>query len=226
MMSAWDETCKIYPPDPERGSCTSVEKVEVSRLTNIYFACRAVLVTHREPCIYWDRSDSIYINFFCRFQKCTLYSCGGYPMFDVWRWWNIECFITWTSPWWRDLLSVRLFVSRRTGTPENTDISVPIPKYFLKLAKGLVAYINIDARVGKDSSIWGVSWDVSVELLTIPVPVHKIMSPWIQPWMLWYLWYPCWQKVIDCGRRRYIQWQKSKRISHHLTLYSLSPSMS
>ena len=63
MMSAWNETCKIYPPDPERGSCTSVEKVEDSRLTNIYFACRAVLVTHREPCIYWDRSDSIYIKF-------------------------------------------------------------------------------------------------------------------------------------------------------------------
>ena len=45
-----------------------------------------------------------------------------------------------------------------------------------------MAYINIDARVGKDSSIRGVSWDVSVELLTIPVPVvHKIMSPRIQP---------------------------------------------
>ena len=47
-------------------------------------------------------------------------------MFDVWQWWNIECFITWTSPSWRDLLSVRLFWSQRTCTPENTDILVPI----------------------------------------------------------------------------------------------------
>ena len=43
-------------------------------------------------------------------------------------------------------------------------------------------HIDIYARVGENSGVRGVGWDVSVELLTIPVPVvHKIMSPRIQP---------------------------------------------
>ena len=161
---------------------------------------------------------------------CTLYSCGGYLMFDVWRWWNIECFITWTSPWWRDLLSVRLFVSPRTGTPENTDISVPIPEYFLKLAKGLVAYINIDARVGKYSGIRCVGWDVSVELLTIAVPAIKICY---NTWNTWEISPACSSTCapnLNCDNcdihvgKKWL-WQekiysvaKSKRISDHLTL--------
>ena len=35
-------------------------------------------------------------------------------------------------------------------------------------------HIDIYARVGEDCGVRGVSWDVSVELLTIPVPVMRI----------------------------------------------------
>ena len=52
--------CKIYPADLEReGECDALmlkKKVEDSRLTNIYLACRAVHVT--QLCIYWDNSDN------------------------------------------------------------------------------------------------------------------------------------------------------------------------
>ena len=38
----------------------------------------------------------------------------------------------------------------------------------------LETHINIYARVGEDSGIWGVSGNVSVELLTISVPEIRI----------------------------------------------------
>ena len=38
----------------------------------------------------------------------------------------------------------------------------------------VTTYIDMNARVCEDSSVWGVSGDVSVELLTIPVPLHTV----------------------------------------------------
>ena len=35
-------------------------------------------------------------------------------------------------------------------------------------------HINIYARVGKNSGVRGVSWDVSVELVIIPVPLDGV----------------------------------------------------
>ena len=62
-------------------------------------------------------------------------------------------------------------------------------------------HINIYARVGENSGVRGVGWDVSVEFLTIPVPAIRV----------------CQKTVLNIILRS---------DSHHLTLYSLSPSMS
>ena len=48
----------------------------------------------------------------------------------------------------------------------------------------LKTHIDIYARVGEDSCVWGVSGNVSVELLTIPVPAIKICLTMFSSWSL------------------------------------------